>query len=654
MTEIRAFVGHSFTENDKHLIRKFTDFFDQTHRIRPDFSWVHAEVAEPTALAVKVLSLVQDSNLFIAICSRKEKVVKRERADFLARITGKSVELEWKTSDWIIQEIGLAIGRQIPVIILLEDGVRKPGGLQGDIEYIPFLRQNPDSCFGKFMEMVSSLSPKDFGATSPSNAPSASTGSASEDKTRIAEEQEPTSDGQQLEDWAVPKPDWTDSQHRRVLEYAVLVKNDELQRQIEESYKRNFSSSIDVDRWDAAKESMHIRYASGGSLDKIKEIVNRNDRDAIIISYLARALISFNEYISAAKTFEKAALNSNDHETRADFIGHALLNFQLADADVECARVISLIHAEIAAGSVSEVEACKSLGKYAELAKDDYLFIASMERLLELKPDDSDARFKLAYRYSEIDFEDLGFWHYLAIPRSERSSTVWNNLGISYKHFNLNEKSVVSLRKSTEFNDHSATLAMANLAARLQEDGFKPEAEKLCEDALKIENYHSNVPAVIESIRKSSDDELVREKKKLTEIRPKNSFLREYAQARFSVLETSLSEDWQGNRSLLKLTLNGRELELSGSYESNNNSLGALGSLMGENSKTTRPVKYKFAMSGRSAVGTVIRRDKNAVQGILSDSSSTEVLAWVDAAGKEITVLEGPRSGANIYRIKVV
>lgn len=151
VTELTAFVGHSFTEDDKLLIRKFTDFFDQTHRIRPDFSWCHAEVAEPTALAKKVLSLIERCNLFIAICSRKEQVVRKHNSSFIARLSGKSVETEWKTSDWIIQEIGLAIGRGISVIILLEEGVRRPGGLQGDVEYISFSRENPNGCFGKFM-----------------------------------------------------------------------------------------------------------------------------------------------------------------------------------------------------------------------------------------------------------------------------------------------------------------------------------------------------------------------------------------------------------------------------------------------------------------------------------------------------------------------
>lgn len=46
------------------------------------------------------------------------------------------------------------------VIILLEDGLRKPGGLQGDLEYIGFNRNEPSKSFNKILEMLTALTPK--------------------------------------------------------------------------------------------------------------------------------------------------------------------------------------------------------------------------------------------------------------------------------------------------------------------------------------------------------------------------------------------------------------------------------------------------------------------------------------------------------------
>ena len=66
----------------------------------------------------------------------------------------------WKTSDWIIQEIGLAIGRGCKVILLVESGVRHPGGLQGSLEYIEFDRSAPEKAFKKLLQMISHMVPE--------------------------------------------------------------------------------------------------------------------------------------------------------------------------------------------------------------------------------------------------------------------------------------------------------------------------------------------------------------------------------------------------------------------------------------------------------------------------------------------------------------
>jgi len=103
-------------------------------------------------------------------CTRKERVV---QPTALARtilkkgfVKAREADISWKTSDWIIQEIGLAKGRGLDLILLIEDGVRKPGGLQGDVEYIPFDRGSPEKSFGKILEMVAALSPKASGSLS--------------------------------------------------------------------------------------------------------------------------------------------------------------------------------------------------------------------------------------------------------------------------------------------------------------------------------------------------------------------------------------------------------------------------------------------------------------------------------------------------------
>ena len=90
-------------------------------------------------LADKVMSLLHDKTLFIAICTQKEYVIDPD-AITEALLGGRFKKVSktafyWKTSDWIIQEIGLAKGKGLDLILLIERGLRDPGGLQGDVEY---------------------------------------------------------------------------------------------------------------------------------------------------------------------------------------------------------------------------------------------------------------------------------------------------------------------------------------------------------------------------------------------------------------------------------------------------------------------------------------------------------------------------------------
>lgn len=62
MSDVRAFIGHSFTKDDERLIVIFQKYFTTLEKSGLSFSWVSAEPAEPTELAAKVLKLIEDRN----------------------------------------------------------------------------------------------------------------------------------------------------------------------------------------------------------------------------------------------------------------------------------------------------------------------------------------------------------------------------------------------------------------------------------------------------------------------------------------------------------------------------------------------------------------------------------------------------------------
>jgi len=78
MAKIAAFIGHSFADANKDVVREFLEFFNHVKDTLDDFTWEHAEPAEPKVLSEKVKNLTTDKNIFIGICTAKEKVIASE------------------------------------------------------------------------------------------------------------------------------------------------------------------------------------------------------------------------------------------------------------------------------------------------------------------------------------------------------------------------------------------------------------------------------------------------------------------------------------------------------------------------------------------------------------------------------------------------
>lgn len=218
MDEIRAFVGHSFAESDATIVDKFLSYLDTVAKLHPAFSWEHAEAAEAKQLSEKVMSLVADKNTFIGICTRNELAV-REAALSKVRFQAgyrktSEADLEWKTSDWIIQEIGLAKARNFEIILLIEEGVRRPGGLQGDVEYIPFTRDAPEKSFNKILEMIISLSPKKSAIET-----------SSADATATIAKEQPGSSQPTNGAWSTSLPTWKRADYNHALFRALSIRD---------------------------------------------------------------------------------------------------------------------------------------------------------------------------------------------------------------------------------------------------------------------------------------------------------------------------------------------------------------------------------------------------------------------------------------------
>lgn len=558
MNQLKAFVGHSFTEDDEAVVRVFLKFFDQVTKMDIGFSWEHAEPAEPKMLADKVLRLIEDKNLFIGICTSKEAAVnptKLKPGRFLKRVlSAENNEFSFKTSDWIIQEIGLAKGRNMDLLLLVEKDVRQPGGLQGDLEYITFERQSPEKSFGKVLEMIQSLMPRAKSLISEEGA------------ARSAPEEKGEPEKQGALDWLQPKDDWNRKRYEFALMHMVASDDEDGEKNIEAAYLASTEGLIKKTResWEAFHEYVRIILGKGGKLSKLEEIAQRCAANGEVLRLLARGYQQYEDYEKAAKYFEVAAEKSENVSDTLSRHADAVLALikaakkKEADVIIENMKKLAL---EVEDGEALIISLFRNI---AGIETDMDLFFGLTERLLQLRPDDTDARFKLAYNYSQANQNAASLFHYLKIPYHERSAITWNNLGVGFDHFDLVLKSVEAYRKAEELGE---TLAMSNLAYKLIKAGFLPEAEELCNKAIKIEDFHKNVSHAVAKIKDLPDEE----KKKETEITekavPLSEFYRDYGHALLQEDKGDHIGQWQGPDCVLNVSIEKKKFIAEGDYE---------------------------------------------------------------------------------------
>lgn len=621
MSQLKAFVGHSFTSEDDEAVRAFLKFLDQVKDMNIGFSWEHAEPAEPKVLADKVLRLMEDKNLFIGICTSKEVAIQPDqlsRATFNKKVLkADEGQFSSKTSDWLIQEIGLAIGRGMGLILLVEKGVRQPGGLQGNLEYITFERSTPEKSFGKVLEMIQTLLPK------------AKAVLGGEGDIRAVSEKKPEAEEKKDGEWREPKDDWSRTRYEFALMHMVMSDNEQGAQKISETYLASEAGKIAKNResWEACHEYWRLIFGKGGKLATLEGFAKTHLQNGEVQRYLAIGYQRYEEYAKAAKCFEAAADKAETKLEQLQRQGDAAVALTRSGQKDKAKSVIQTMK-----GLALDVESGESLLTeiLCDVAKneaDKTLLFGLTERLLEFHPDDVETRFSLAYDYSQAGEDELALFHYLKIPYQERGAGTWNNIGVEFDHFRLGSKSVRAYRKSEELGE---TLAMSNLAQKLIGAGFLDEAEKICNEAVKVENYHKNVGNAISRIKDMPENEDEKEKEIRNKALPFTEFYKDYGRALTRMSPDSLATDWQGPQCKLSITISNGIFSAHGDYEveafANVFARAALGleGFGGTKTKKRVIVKYEGIIDGLAIRGTVSKEKQGETQERSSLLSSSE------------------------------
>ena len=634
MNEIRAFVGHSFAPDDADAVNIFLRYFGQVQDLLPNFTWTHARAAEPKELAAKVLASVQDRNVFIGLCTKKERVIPGEKLEptFLSQSTlkGHVNDFSWKTSDWVIQEIGLAVGRGMAIILLLENGCRKPGGLQGDVEFIPFDRVAPERAFGQLLEMIKALTPPHAQAEAGSTDSGAE---AAESTAAPAENADHT-----------PDETWDRSKYEMYFAWRLFSGKKDEAEQIDSTYLKT-PEAADPEKkaeWQSLTQLWRIRADEEGTLKQLQDLKGTFPQNITILSNLAAAYAHFDHHSEAAREYlAAAALSESNADEASRLRASAAVQLHKDGQRLAADECLSRLRESAQDHSDREARLLYTLKEMAEGDKDDVLVTQILERMIDMRPDDIDLRFELAYKYSQLKYNDLSLYHYLQIPMGRRNPITWNNLGVAFQSASLPAKSIDAYRRAASEGE---TLAISNIAYKLMNAGFLEDADAELQKALKLGSYHRNVPEALAQLRDIPENENSLLEEAQSKSRPKIEFIKRVGRALADVAPRELPTIWDGPACKLALSVNNGGFLAVGTYERQSSGIGsAFGS-----SKSTVTITYKGSVIGRRVVGKVTRKSEgpaaNSLLGLGLDDAGTDFVLVIERGDSKLSVMESPTS----------
>ena len=562
MNKISAFVGHSFEEADKEIVRIFLDYFDSIKNFHKGFTWENAKTAEPKTLSEKVKARMEGKDLFIGICTIKEQTIGMDKLEIVPENDGllkaNKIYFEFKTSDWITQEIGYALGKGMDLMILLENGSKIPGGLQGDMEYIEFNRKEPEKSFSKILEMFSPLIAK-----------------LSHESISVAEktigdkigEKETINDG--LE-YLTPSDCWGYNEYSFELFKAIIKKDKQKEQEVFDTYLQS-KDVIDFEKIRLEAERLYYcdSLNKDDNLNKLNIMHKKYPKHSYVHYYLANLYEHYEDFKKASELYLIAANLTEENEDKLSY--YIMSAKSLAKTGDKINIDLILMDAKKLRNSVvdGDKKILKAMAEISDATGNYESYLAFTEAILDISPEDHEDRFSLAYKYSDLKDNHYALFHYKLLAKQTsndwyRSKWVWNNLGVAFGGLGLKGKSIRAFRESEKMN---CTLAMSNLAYKLIDNGFFNEAGDICNQALQIENYDKKIASAISKINELSEEEDKKEIDILAKINKRRFYYIEYACACLKQPPLKLFGRWKAPEYELDIIVVDNQFEANGNFE---------------------------------------------------------------------------------------
>lgn len=549
MAKLKAFVGHSFNEDDSSVIATFLKYFDSLKDI--GFEWEHAKRTVATkAIDDKVIEMMEGKNLFIGIFTRKRKQIAESHLEPCLwnkqKLKALAEKYSWTTSDWVIQESGYALGKGMKVIFITEEGIEPVGGLQGNLEYIPFNRENIDKSFSKLNESITSLLATGTVITQKEvkDVPSEDIDKKSGTEKREGEKS---------------------SLYRKLLR-AISENNEEDEKTAIEEILREDSDKYKQVEIKGLYYWTRYKHGNKDILGDLVKLSKENPDHPNPHIWLGNLYEEYKQFGKAYEHFIKVSELIKTDSEKTSFICNAAKSLIEDGKPNDAQEIIIKRLRTISDNSSDEVfELYHTLALVQKRNNNNECYLSLAEKALELKPSDSGTRFDLAYTYSKNKNHIMALYHYKILCKSMPNDANWNNLGVELSELELSGKSIEAYLKSKELG---GTTAVGNLAYKLIDSGFYSEAKKYLQEALKHDNCSSNVSGALSNLESKQNKEDDKEQELISDVLSRIRFRVKYAEAYTKITAIpSLQGKWKTKHGDVQVNVAGSQFAATGQFE---------------------------------------------------------------------------------------
>ena len=377
---LSAFVGRSFLEDDKQVWHDLRDLLDSLKPI--GFEYEDGKEGQIRPISEKVREMILLHEVYIGVLTKRYPIWQMPSSWHERWLwpLGSYTPQKWTTSEWVIEEVGYAIGKSRKVLLLIEKDVHFPtSDLDGDTQWIPFNRENLSASQTEISQMILNLISQ-----------------------RVTSKEEPasvatTAPGGQDQAASLQEPSFTD-QLKAIKAHVLsgnLTEADRIQSEILGVQTDTKMHSF----FEAYLLSVRARNNDTTALARLKQRCADDPSDFDAIEALANVYSSFDQFNQAADILVSHldTVPINQRSILAIKASQELCN------ESKATEAISLLlkYLQMEEEESERVSLNREIARAAEKAKMPNLEMAFLEKILKTAPTDNEARFRLAYVCSD-------------------------------------------------------------------------------------------------------------------------------------------------------------------------------------------------------------------------------------------------------------